>query len=59
MVAIEEEFALAVCCLNRPANSIVVPTDAERAARARRRVVWILLSVQQECATAHDLESTP
>ncbi len=54
VVAVEGEHALAASCLRKPTHGMVVSTDAERAVRARRTVMEMLLSDQPDRATAHD-----
>ncbi|HZD25203.1 MAG TPA: molybdopterin-dependent oxidoreductase, partial [Alphaproteobacteria bacterium] len=57
MVEIEGERRLAPSCLRRPAEGMVVTTASERAVKARRMVMELLLADQPLRPQAHDPES--
>ena len=57
MVHIEGERVLAASCLRKPADGMVVDTEAERASKARAMVIEMLAADQPDRATAHDGDS--
>ncbi|MEP4379439.1 MAG: formate dehydrogenase subunit alpha [Alphaproteobacteria bacterium] len=57
MVHIEGERVLAASCLRKPADGMVVDTEAERARKARAMVIEMLAADQPDRATAHDADS--
>ncbi|MCI4664124.1 MAG: formate dehydrogenase subunit alpha [Neomegalonema sp.] len=57
MVEIEGERTLAASCIRRPVPGMVVKTQSERASRARRGVLELLLADQPERTQAHDASS--
>ncbi len=54
MVEIEGERTLAASCIRKPAEGMVVRTQSERAQKARRMVLELLLADQPPRADAHD-----
>ena len=57
MVEIEGERTLTASCIRRPAPGMVVRTASDRAARARRMVMELLLADQPPRVDAHDRTS--
>jgi formate dehydrogenase major subunit len=57
MVHIEGERVLAASCLRKPADGMVVDTEAERARKAREMVLELLAADQPARATAHEPDS--
>lgn len=57
MVEIEGERTLAASCVREPAEGMVVHTDSDRAVRARKGVMELLLADQPEQNVAHDRSS--
>lgn len=58
MVDIEGERTLAASCIRQPTENMVVTTASERAVKARRMVLELLLSDQPDKAHAPDQNST-
>ena len=57
MVEIEGERVLAASCVREPADGMVVHTESDRAVRARKGVMELLLADQPEQPVAHDKSS--
>ena len=57
MVEIEGERTLAASCIRRPSEGMVARSETERARRARRMVIELLMSDQPEHEFAHDRSS--
>ena len=57
MVEVEGERVLAPSCLRQPAPGMKVTTDSERAVKARKMVLELLLADQPERRQAHDPDS--
>jgi formate dehydrogenase major subunit len=57
MVEIEGERVLAASCIRKPTPGMVVRTRSERATKARRMVMELLLADQPSRETAHDRSS--
>jgi len=57
MVEIEGERTLAASCIRTPSEGMVVTTDSQRADKARRMVVEMLMADQPDRDKAHDKSS--
>lgn len=57
MVEIEGERTLAACCIRKPSDGMTVVTASDRAARARKAVIELLLADQPPRESAHDASS--
>ena len=57
MVEIEGERVLAASCIRKPAKGMKVKTATERAVKARKMVMELLVADQPERATSHDPDS--
>jgi len=57
VIEIEGERALAPSCLRKPTNGLIVKTSTNRARKARRMVIELLLADQPKRASAHDPNS--
>jgi formate dehydrogenase major subunit len=57
MVEVEGERVLAASCLRKPSNGMVVNSQCDRAAKARRGVFELLLADQPPRERAHDSQS--
>ncbi len=57
MVEVEGERVLAASCIRRPTAGMMVRTDSERARRARRMVLELLVTDQPGREAAHDARS--
>jgi len=57
MVEIDGERTLAASCIRTPAEDMVVSTDSDRAERARKGVIELLMADQPERDDAHDRSS--
>ena len=57
MVEIEGERVLAASCMRKPSVGMKVQTETERASKARRMVMELLVADQPLRATAHDPDS--
>ena len=57
MVEIKGERTLAASCIRKPLNGMIVNTETERAHKARKMVIELLMSDQPEHDLAHDRSS--